>query len=109
MKKINFIEKLKKFKLDPAQLALFVFIMILLSRLAMKTISEAGNEYQNLKLTGVGITVYAVQGNVGVYDTTATQTESENMTEADTQTDSENATEADTQTESESATEAVTE
>ena len=56
---------------------------------------EAGNEYQNLELTGVGITVYAVQGNVGVHDTTsATQNESENLTESETQTESESATEA---------------
>ena len=42
------INKLKKFRLDPAMLTFFVYIMLLLSRLAMKTISEAGNEYLSL-------------------------------------------------------------
>ena len=48
IKNIKIADKLKKFKLDPAMLALFVFIMLLLSRLAMRTISEAGNEYLSL-------------------------------------------------------------
>ena len=47
---------------------------------------EAGNEYQGLLLKGIGITVYAVQGNMDVSDAlTGTETETETKSETETQ------------------------
>ncbi len=43
MKKIN--EKLRKFSLEPAYLVLFVFFMLIISKLAVNMLSESGNEY----------------------------------------------------------------
>jgi len=48
LKAIKMPEKLKKFRLDPAMLVLFVFIMLLLSKIIVRMLSEAGNEYLTL-------------------------------------------------------------
>jgi len=45
LKAIKMPEKLGHFKLDPAMLVLFVFIMLLLSKLAVRMLTEAGNQY----------------------------------------------------------------
>ena len=69
--------------------------------LVVRMVPEAGNEYQGKVLNGIGITVYAVQGNVDVSDALPSQTESETVT--GTEAETETTAEAETVTETETA------
>ena len=63
---------------------------------------EADNDYQGLVLNGIGITVYAVQGNVDISDalpSTSTETANGTVTESESETETETETETEINTE----------
>ena len=76
--------------------------------LVVRMLPSAGNDYQGLLLNGVGITVYAVQGNVDISDTvteSTTESVTESVTETQTESESVNVTETETETTAETESE----
>ena len=93
---IDDLEELKEHKgrLEPQTVCADTY------HLVVRMKADADNDYENLVVNGIGITVYAVQGNVSIDDVpipTDTESDSEEETELSTESSNSETTEASTE------------